>query len=554
MKRLIILFCTTIAIASCTSQQSGDSRLRMADSLVSLHPYEALVLLDSLDERTLSSTFDSAFYNLLLVEALHGAGNTLGNDSLIFISERYFEQTKDKSLLARTYLQHGISLSDRGQLTKAINYLKKAESMLDLKANHPIAYILYSAIARTNAAAQCKGLALSYEKRALAVCDINVTRRVETMNRIATLYDDLDQPDSFKTYIRRCLSNSRDTIAQADVMVNIGRFYLRQGQREMALHYLRATLNSEAMYEAAGYLGELFDSEGDRTKAQDYYFMAMESCLPEMRTHAYQRLIHYAEISGNHRLMTDLSLRLNQEYEKYQAVEPPEIAKYQADFDAQQASARSHKQLAKVAFIIGILVMVIVVGLLLHRRKMRRYRRLLEQTNADYLDTLKRHETAQRELTNLREVSIDGDAVIAQKTAEIDALQQRLAQFQEDKMSPTDWNIGDSLLNSDVVFRMHDLAAQGRTAMPTDWQQLVEAIAPQLPGLMAKLSAPDCHLSDREMRVCLLIRLRFIPSEIATLVIASPQVITNIRVRLLEKIYRRKGGARMFDELIRAEK
>lgn len=121
-------------------------------------------------------------------------------------------------------------------------------------------------------------------------------------------------------------------------------------------------------------------------------------------------------------------------------------------------------------------------------------------------------------------------------------------------MSPTDWNIGDSLLNSDVVFRMHDLAAQGRTAMPTDWQQLVEAIAPQLPGLMAKLSAPDCHLSDREMRVCLLIRLRFIPSEIATLVIASPQVITNIRVRLLEKIYRRKGGARMFDELIRAEK
>ena len=133
MKRLIILFCITIAIASCTSQQSGDSRLRMADSLVSLHPYNALILLDSLDERTLSSTFDSAFYNLLLVEALHGAGNTLGNDSLILISERYFEQTKDKSFLARTYLQRGISLSDRGKLTKAIGYLKKAESIIDLK-------------------------------------------------------------------------------------------------------------------------------------------------------------------------------------------------------------------------------------------------------------------------------------------------------------------------------------------------------------------------------------------------------------------------------------
>ena len=45
--------------------------------------------------------------------------------------------------------------------------------------------------------------------------------------------------------------------------------------------------------------------------------------------------------------------------------------------------------------------------------------------------------------------------------------------------------------------------------------------------------------------------MRFQPSEIAVLVGASPQTVTNSRTRLLGKIFGEKGGARDFDRRIR---
>ena len=42
----------------------------------------------------------------------------------------------------------------------------------------------------------------------------------------------------------------------------------------------------------------------------------------------------------------------------------------------------------------------------------------------------------------------------------------------------------------------------------------------------------------------------FLPSEIAILTCSSPQAITNMRVRLLQKLFNRTGGARDFDQLL----
>jgi putative tetratricopeptide repeat-containing domain protein len=50
----------------------------------------------------------------------------------------------------------------------------------------------------------------------------------------------------------------------------------------------------------------------------------------------------------------------------------------------------------------------------------------------------------------------------------------------------------------------------------------------------------------------MLIRLRFIPSELSALLGISPQSVTNMRQRLLQKLFHEKGGAKDFDEKIRA--
>ena len=82
-------------------------------------------------------------------------------------------------------------------------------------------------------------------------------------------------------------------------------------------------------------------------------------------------------------------------------------------------------------------------------------------------------------------------------------------------------------------------------ATTDDWQELSMLMS----AFMAKLQQYD--LNTKEMGVCTLIKLRFIPSEIATLTSASPQAVTNMRVRLHERLFGCKGGARDFDQKIR---
>jgi len=49
-------------------------------------------------------------------------------------------------------------------------------------------------------------------------------------------------------------------------------------------------------------------------------------------------------------------------------------------------------------------------------------------------------------------------------------------------------------------------------------------------------------LTESERRVCMLIRLRFVPTEMAALMDVSVQQITNIRSRINSKLFRRKGA------------
>ena len=67
------------------------------------------------------------------------------------------------------------------------------------------------------------------------------------------------------------------------------------------------------------------------------------------------------------------------------------------------------------------------------------------------------------------------------------------------------------------------------------------------PGLR-ELLAP---LSSMEQLVCLLTVDSFLPTEIATLTISTPQAITNTPVRLLKKLFNETGGAKDFDTAIK---
>jgi hypothetical protein len=99
----------------------------------------------------------------------------------------------------------------------------------------------------------------------------------------------------------------------------------------------------------------------------------------------------------------------------------------------------------------------------------------------------------------------------------------------------------------DIVSRLHNAANKGRPAPDDDMNALAQLSYAMRPKLRELLSP----LSSKEQQVCLLTVHNFLPSEIANLTIATPQAITNTRVRLLRKLFGETGGAKDFDTAIK---
>jgi hypothetical protein len=96
----------------------------------------------------------------------------------------------------------------------------------------------------------------------------------------------------------------------------------------------------------------------------------------------------------------------------------------------------------------------------------------------------------------------------------------------------------------DVTARLHKSAMLGQPAADEDvstLQQVCFSLNPELLTLLKPLGV-------REQALCLLIYHHFQPSEIACLLMASPQSITNMRVKLLKRLFGETGGAKDFDQ------
>ncbi len=93
-----------------------------------------------------------------------------------------------------------------------------------------------------------------------------------------------------------------------------------------------------------------------------------------------------------------------------------------------------------------------------------------------------------------------------------------------------------------------DIAA-GRVLSPKEWKELENRAKVAFPDFIRNL-ARLCRLSVVEWRVCLLVRLRFTPTEIATALAKETSSISSIRSRLFKKIFDRPGSTKDWDNFI----
>lgn len=107
----------------------------------------------------------------------------------------------------------------------------------------------------------------------------------------------------------------------------------------------------------------------------------------------------------------------------------------------------------------------------------------------------------------------------------------------------------EDFFQSDYFCRLRQRIAAGETLKPEDWDEMEREIRPVYPDFARRLSGL-CKMSDVEHQVCLLIKLRFSPSEMAGVLCKDISTVSSIRSRLYKKVFQQKGRAKEWDEFI----
>ncbi|MCR5577641.1 MAG: hypothetical protein K6F74_00290 [Prevotella sp.] len=509
MRHLIYLF-ISLLVVGCSREQTHNALLMQAEQLVFEQPDSVVRMLEPCWEDSTLTEADQALFGLLYTEALHRSGLSTEADSLILRSRRYYEKVNDQPRLARALLHHAIVLYKQQQTHEAVLTMKQAEKMASEGDDPAFNCYLYAVLGDVNDNVGNYSQTLRYYKQALETAQRcqNEEWIVRILNNIAQTFDLLGETDSLRYYTEQAkpYAPKTDGEIRATYLTNQASYLLHKHKRNEAKDYLMKAQQIAPTDRAAKLLADIYLMEKDTVSAAEQWYQLVNSFSTDVCISSYRQLIAYLTRRGDTERAAVYSRRLNEVYhELYQHGDAAGIIDLQAQFDEQQKERRQYQTTILLLAAILLLILISIIAIWYSRRR-------IDKLNARFVESQQKYDLTRQELTQMRK----------QKEREQRENSEQLKA---------------------VVARLHATANKGRAATDEDMNALAQHAYALNPNLQLLLST----ITTKEQNISLLTRYNFLPTEIASLTISSPQTITNTRVRLLKKLFNETGGAKDFD-------
>ncbi len=105
------------------------------------------------------------------------------------------------------------------------------------------------------------------------------------------------------------------------------------------------------------------------------------------------------------------------------------------------------------------------------------------------------------------------------------------------------------IFSSDIYLKIQQLLSEGRSMGEENWQQLAMLVDGIYTGFTEKLYSLY-NLSLNDYHVCLLVKIRIQPKDIAILTAHSKESVATTRSRLYLKIFGKKGTTKDWDDFV----
>lgn len=566
-KNFIYIFIASILL-SCSSNHETDDLFIKASSLMDgENPDSAYTLLCRIAqmEESLSKS-QQMEYKLLKAEAMNKLFIQMDTIKDMQDLLEYYNSHGSETEKIRANYMMGCVFRDKGDAPQALRFYREAVSLADTTSkdcDYRLLSRIYGQIASLFHEQRSPHLELNAEKHAYNYArKVNDTiAAIDYFEHTAGAYRMLNKMDSALLVYQKAVAMyeniGRSDLAAPIKLVSID-IYLRKK------NYKRAEENLNYYVTKSGEL----DKNGTSTSRIPVFFYMkglyyecvhkMDSALLFYRKSIAEEPV-FAENEGAYKGMMSTYgvLNIPDSVCKYARLfaeandssnilySSQEIRRIQSIYNydenqriARQKTMEANRYRVTVIAIALILLFLIFIFIVVYIKLTKRRKMQQLSSNVRYSKALEQYNHLKMELDAFIE---DADKYRKQKELEIEKLQDVIAVYQDDKQKPDLWNVEQAVLYSNIVCQLHQLASKGKMATSVEWNNLHQIVFSHLSAFYERLQKGQ-ELTEKEINVCIMIRLRFLPSEASILLGLTRQRISNIRNSINMKLFKERGA------------
>lgn len=564
MKCSHILLCCLLPLLCACGPRRYPSSLLMADSLASVRPDSALTLLQALAKDTTDmSQAARMYYRLLCVKAADKAYLPHTSDSLIRPVLHYYIEKGDKRLLSEAYYYAGRVYRDLGDAPQALDYFEQSLEAMRKQENLKVKSKVYAQMGTLFLYQDMYPEALQAFRGSFQ-CDVALKDTVGVIfnyRDMANCYRSLEQPDSALWYFEQAgilCRKIRRMDRFRDVQSQLARLYLDLGEYDSAHDALQVALqeieepNRSGIYTIAAryyyetgrmdsvawYCNRLLEWGNVYSKQSAFRYlleMALQRRDALAAEHYYTGYCQYAD--SVQQLTQTETVRLAHAYYNYQYRER-EIAHLQAE---------TERRNWLIAVTSGGLVLLVLLFLLYwqynKRRtcmleiRMQRVNQLLNEGEQEVRKARQRIKLLETRLNDSHQ-ELERKAFVEK---ELQLAKEQYAILVDRMKADKKWReqVALALTDTSIVKSLHKKAKSPvgvATVTADEWQDLKEQVLHYYPEFFEKLDRLYLPFKADDVKLNMLLKAGFKPSDIAVLLRRPVQTITTMRRRLAEKL------------------
>ena len=520
-----------LVIASCSNNQYHQ-QLAEIDSVSNSLPDSAKKMLVKIQkEMNDASKSDRMYYNLLSIKIKDKSYDRHTSDSLILKVVDYYESFYDKNLLPEAYYYAGNVYADLNDEPQALEYYLKAKDQLERCHNLRLEGFVTNAMGYVYVHQMLYDNALECF-RASYVCD---SIRKDTLGMCYSLRDMAEVDNDLGNYERalEVLSLGERLSRKAKLMgINSSILgytaltYNRLGDYSKALEMLHKSFSHLQEKDQSGRFStaaKIFLNINELDSAKFYLEKSISKGTVYAKQSAYRGLMNIAYKNKNDKELYKIASLYNKYTDSLLIVknmEQTSLIKARYDYNIRQKQIEQFKEeksiFASLLFVSINLILIIILWIFI--------RSIIEKYKIQDIEN---------ECNRSLIVSKDSENV-----------QYKQANTEKHEVVESKTKISDKLDH----FRKNGELTSAIT--PEEWKELDVIVNTQYEGFAEQLFN-KYKLSDLEYHVCLLLKLDFSPTEIASLIFLTKQSIANMRRRLYFKLFNKEGSPSEFDNFIR---